>query len=349
MPLFENISIQEKVDLVKNLGLLVKSGKPINESFELLARQAKSPAMKKALQEAKDKSEKGTPLHQIFEKNPNFGKVFSSFIKAGEESGTLDQNLENLSKWLERNSQLKKDLGSATLYPKIIVTFAVLLGGALAIFVLPQLVPIFGTLDVELPLSTRILLFVSDLMRESGIYVIGGFIGFIVFIYLLMQLRPVKRAYDAIILKTPVMGIILKEYQLTIIAQLINTLFKSGLTINESLEIVSGSVTNIHYQEAIDGIKARVAKGTSFAETMEEYPDFFPDVFLSVVATGEETGSYGDSFGYLAEFFATRVTERTKKLPTVIEPLLLIAIGVFVAFIASAIILPIYEVTQGLY
>ena len=349
MPLLESISTQEKVDFIKNLSLLIKSGKPVNESFDLLAKQSRSPALKKVLETAKDKTEKGTQLYKIFEESPHFGKVFVSFIRAGEESGTLDQNLEYLASWLERNNELDKEMKSATLYPKIIVSFALILSGVLSVFVLPQLVPIFGTLDVELPWATRLLLWVSETMQESGIYVIGGILGFIVFVWLLMKLRPIKRLWHGILLKLPVAGSISKEYQLTIIAQLITTLFQSGLTLNDSLDIIANSVTNIKFQEAIEGINKRVAKGTGFAETMEKYPELFPSVFISVVATGEQTGSYGDSFQYLADFFAQRVTERTKKLPTVIEPVLLIAIGFFVAFIAGAIILPIYEVTEGLY
>ncbi len=349
MAIIEAISTQEKVDFVKNLSLLVKSGHPINESFGLLGKQARSSALKKTLINAKEKLENGSPLSQIFADSPYFGKVFVSFIRAGEESGTLEENLLNLAHWLERNNTLKKEMSSATLYPKIIVVFAVVLGGALSVFVLPQLVPIFGTLDVELPLTTRVLLFVSELMQESAGYVFGGILLLAIIVYLLLKLRPIKRMWHSFILKMPVMGAITKDYQLTIITQLITTLFRSGLTINNSLDIIADSVTNIRYQEALDEIKIRVSKGTGFSESMEDFPNLFPAVFISVVATGEQTGSYSDSFDYLSSFFALRVTEKVQKLPTVIEPVLLILIGMFVAFIASAIIMPIYDVTRGLY
>ncbi len=349
MAIFENISPQDKVDFVKNLSLLVKSGKPINESFELLSKQARSPAFAKILRKGKNKIEQGNRLSEVFAENKCFGKVFVSFIRAGEESGTLDENLMYLGEWLERDSILKKEISSATLYPKIIVTFAVILGGTLSIFVLPQLVPIFGTLDVDLPMTTVLLLNLSELMQNHGLYVIGGLIAFIIIIYFLLKIRAIKRMWHTIMLKLPVAGIISKEYQLTIISQLIATLFKSGITINNSLDIIADSVTNMRYQEAIESVKERVMKGTGFAEAMNEYPHLFPGVFVSVVSTGEQTGSYSSSFGYLAEFFASRVTDRTKKLPVVLEPALLILIGLFVAFIASAIIMPIYEVTKGLY
>ena len=349
MDLFENISSQEKVDFVNNLSLLIRSGKPINESFELLAKQNRNPALKKALEDAKEKTEKGTPIHKVFEENRHFGNVFVSFIRAGERSGTLDKNLEFLANWLQRNNRLKKEISSATLYPKIIISFALILGAGLAVFVLPQLLPIFNTLDVELPFTTRFLLWFSDMIQENGIYILLTLITLGVGGYFLFKIKAVKNAWDALLIELPVVGPIAKEYQLTIVAQLISTLFRSGVAINESLDIISSSVTNMEYEKAINQIQKRVEKGTEFAEAMEEHPDIFPSVFISVVATGEQTGSYGDSFEYLANFFAERVSEKTQRLPIVIEPILLIGIGIFVAFVATAIIMPIYDVTSGIY
>ncbi len=349
MPLFESIKTQEKVDLVRNLSLLVKSGTPINESFSLLAAQTRSSAMRKALLEARDKTEQGTPLNRVFKENKNFDNVFASFIRAGEESGTLDENLLFLGDWLDRQNSLQKEMNAATLYPKIIVVFAVILGGALSVLVLPRLVPIFATLDVQLPWTTRILLWISEAVQNQGALLFGSLISVFIVFYLLSKLKPVKRALDIIYLKIPVFGSLFQEYQLTIISQLTATLFKSGLTIRQTLDIVKDSVTNTKYKESLLKVKERVEGGTNFSGAMEEFPDLYPSVFTSVVATGEKTGSFSEAFEYLAEFFSGKVTEKTKKLPTVIEPVLLIMIGMFVAFIASAIILPIYEVTKGLY
>jgi type II secretory pathway component PulF len=219
----------------------------------------------------------------------------------------------------------------------------------LAIFILPQLVPVFDTLNVDLPPTTRALLWFSDLMQAHGILLMGSMFGFFIIFYFLLKLRPIKTVWDYILLKIPVAGTISKEYQLTVVSQLITTLFQSGLTINDSLDIIADSVTNITYEKAIREIRARVAKGTSLAEALKKHPNLFPGVFISVVATGEETGSYGSSFQYLSNFFANKVTEKTKRLPTLIEPALLIVIGILVAFLAMAIVLPIYDVTKGLY
>ncbi len=332
--------------MVKNLSLLIKSGKPINESFELLAEQSRVPALTQTLEKAQEKVEKGTSLYEIFDENPYFGRIFVSFIRAGEESGTLEENLENLGSWLERSSKLKEDISSATLYPKLILGFAVLLAAGLSIFILPDLVSVFNSLDVELHITTRMLLGISETMQESGLFVFGGLAAFGVAVWLLLKVEPIKKLWHSVQLRMPIAKGLVKEYQLTVIAQLISTLFASGLPITDSLEIVSQSVTNIRYREAMEKIKIRTQKGVSLGEALSDYPNLFPSVFVSVVLTGEETGSYEEGFSYLADFFSTRVSRKTEKLPVVLEPVILIFLGVMVAFLAFAIILPVYEVTH---
>jgi type IV pilus assembly protein PilC len=348
MPIFEKIKIQEKVDFVRNLSLLIKSGNPINESFDLLGKQARNPALKKMLLRARIKVEQGTPIHQIFEEDNNFDNVFVSFIRAGEESGTLDENLVFLGDWLERQNDLQKEMSSATLYPKIIIVFATILGGGLSVFVLPQLTAVFDGLDVEFPITTIILLWFTDMMEKHGLSIILGIIGAVIIIYLLLKLVPIRRLYDKLMLRLPVFGSLNQEYQLTIISQLAAILFKSGLPVRQTLTIVGESVTNLQYMDSIRKVIKKVEKGTKLSQAIEGEPHLYPEIFISVIATGESTGSFGESLSYLANFFGDRVSYRTKRIPVVIEPILLIFIGLFVAFIASAIILPVYQITTGI-
>ncbi len=348
MPIFENIKLQEKVDFVYNLSLLIKSGNPINESFDLLCKQTRNPVFKKALERAKRKIEQGVPIYQAFEEDENFDNVFISFIRAGEESGTLDENLVFLGNWLERQNNLKKKMSSATLYPKIIIIFASVLAGGLSIFVLPQMTAVFEGLDVELPASTRALLWFTGLMENYGIYIFGGIFLFLILFYFLSKMIIVKKIIDKIMLKLPVFGSLNQEYQLTIISQLAAILLKSGMPLSQALSIVGDSVTNLEYTTSLSKMVKRVEKGTKLSHTVEKEVNLYPEIFLNVIASGETTGSLSESFDYVAKFFDNRVTDRVAKLPVVLEPILLIIIGIFVAFIASAIILPVYEVTTGI-
>ncbi len=344
-----SISTQEKKDFVRTWLLLIRSGKPINESFDILARQTNSKPLAKVLMKARIRTEKGTPIYQVFEDDPSFDKAFSSFIRAGEESGTLTSNLNHLVEWLERKHKLEMELSAATLYPKIILTFALVLGSGLTYFVLPRLTPIFSALDVDLPLMSRILLDISEFIQNHGITLLLGVLGFLIFMFLLSKVEFVKEKYDHFIIRVPFIGDFIRDYQLTIISQLITTLFGSGLMVTDIIDITTDSVSSSAYRDSLIRIKQRVVQGDSLSLAMEEYPALYPGVFVSIITTGEETGAYVDSFKYLSDFYSSSISERSSKIPVVIEPVILIFIGLFVAFIASAVILPIYQVTEGLY
>src|SRR4030042_1599605 len=304
MPLFNKISTEDKKDFIGALALLIKSGTPINEAFELLSKQTRSPILKKVFKKAQERTEKGTPIYQVFEEDKNFELVFSSFIRAGEESGSLDKSLDFLATWLDKKNSLEREISSATLYPKIVLVFALLLGSGLAFFVLPKLTLIFASLNTELPLTSRILLSSANFIQEHGLALLLGIVAVLV-------------------------------------------LFNSGLMITKILEIASESTSNYAYKKSLEHIKQRITRGDSFSSAINDFPRLYPDIYSNILTTGETTGSFERSFAYLAEFFLSTLTEKTKQLPVILEPVILIIIGVFVAFVASAIILPIYQVTQG--
>ena len=349
MRLFNKISTTQKKDFIEAFSLLIKSGIPINEAFDTLSKQTRVSALKQVFEKAQKRTEKGTPIYQVFEDDPNFEIAFSSFIRAGEESGTLDENLKFLISWLERKENLESEISSATLYPKIILIFALFLGAGLTFFVLPRLTPIFSALDIELPITSKILLYSSNFVQKHGLIMILGIIAFIIFFYFISKIKKVKILFDKIILKVPIAKDFVRLHQLTIISQLISVLFGSGLMITKILDITSESVSNHEYKKSLEYIKKRIIRGDSFSSAINELSHLYPGIYASTLITGEKTGSFTKSFSYLANFFSSKLTAKTKKLPVILEPAILILIGLFVAFIASAIILPIYQVTQGFY
>ena len=349
MSLFKKISTTEKKDFIGALILLIKSGIPINEAFDILYKQTRSPILKKVFGKAKERTEKGTPIYQIFEDDPNFESAFSSFIKAGEESGTLDQSLKFLVSWLERKQNLEREINSATLYPKIVIIFAVLMGAGLAFFVLPRLTLIFEALNTNLPLTSRILLHSSEFIQKHGLVVLLGIIAIIIIFYFINKIKAVRIFFDKMVLKIPIAGEFVRLHQLTVISQLISVLFGSGLVITKILDITSEAASNYSYKESLENIKKRIVRGDNFSSAINDYPKLYPDIYVNILTTGEATGSFTESFSYLADFFSAKLSEKNKQLPVILEPLILIIIGAFVAFIASAIILPIYQVTQGFY
>ena len=266
----------------------------------------------------------------------------------GESSGTLEENLSFLADWLERDHDLRQEIKAATLYPKFIFGATFLLGGGLSIYILPNLVPLFDQLRVELPFTTRMLLAFSLFIQKFWFLVFAGIIFLIVGFIFLNKIKSVRRFSHLLYIKMPFVKGLVMSYQLALVSQLFFTLFKSGLPISEALAITSEAATNTHYQESIQQIKDRVGKGTTLSQAMSKYSKLYPKNMIGIIATGEKSGTLDTSFDYLSEFYSKEVRNKTKKLPTTIEPVLLVFIAIVVGFVALSIISPIYELTQGL-
>lgn len=346
--MFNKISQQQVIDFVKNLAIMLKSGIAIDESLGLLSEQVKSKKFGAIIKRIKKDIESGTSLSGAFAKERKiFGGVFIVFLKAGEASGTLEKNLFFLADWLERNDDLRKEINMATLYPKIVLAATIILGGGLSVFILPRLTTLFNQLDVELPIFTKILIGFSVFLQKFWLFVLLAAVLIIIILILLNRIKSVKRIFHWFYLRIPFLGDIFIDYQLALICRLFSILLKSGLSVIESFEIASEVPTNILYQESISESEKRIAKGTTISGAMNEYPELYPKNIISIITTGEKSGTLEDSFEYMAEFYSKQVYGKTKKLPTVIEPILLIFIGIVLGFVAVSIIMPIYEITKG--
>lgn len=340
------LSDQQKVNFSKNLSVMLRSGISINVALTALEEQEEAPHFKEIISSVRDGVEKGTPLSTAFSKDEkSFGPVFISLVRAGEKSGTLQENLYFLSDWFERSADLNREIRTATMYPKLVFGAATLLGGALAVFILPKLVPMFSQMNVTLPIITKILLAISVFVQDYWPFVLLFVIAFIATFLYVSRIPRIERVLHFMYVRIPFIGRILKGYQLALTTQLFSILLKSGLTINQSIEIVAGAVTNIQYRESLEGIQNEVVKGTQLSAAMEKHETLFPRMVINIISIGEQSGTLSDSFAHLAEYYTKEVNSEAKKLPTIIEPILLILIALMVGFVALAIIMPIYELT----
>ena len=347
--LFKKVSNQELVDFTKSFSIMIKSGIPINESLGFLEDQTDSKAFKKIVNNIKQSIESGNSLTDAFLKEEKiFGSIFISLIRSGEASGTLEKNFIFLSDWLERENNLRREISSATLYPKIIFSSTLILGGGLMVFILPRLVPVLTSVRVDLPITTRILLFAASFIENYWLLTIIIATLFVIISKLLLKIYAVRKVIQGMYLHLPLFGKLSKSYQLALMSQLFSTLFQAGITIREALEIIGDAMTNIYYKESIKKLRRRVGMGTAISKGMRGYPNLYPKTFINIIATGEKSGTIDESFGYLSEFYSDEVRTKTKRLPTIIEPLLLIVIGLVVGFIALSIITPIYGLLEGI-
>lgn len=347
--IFNKVSIEEQIGFAKNLAVLLRGGITINEAVDSLAEQAKPGLMKNILYRIKSRLENGVSLNSaIAEEEGSFGKIFMSLIKAGELSGSLAENLEFLSVWLERDSNLRKQINSVLLYPKIVLSAVVLLGGGLTIFILPKLVPMFTSLHVELPLITRIILSISLFTQKYWLFVIAGAFILWLTIFLVFKISRMKYFYHKTLVFSPYVRQFVVGYQLALFSQLMGTLLKSGISIDESLEIAYVGTSNMYYKKVLREIIDRINKGISLVNTMTSYPELYPPNSMSVLSVGENSGTLEESFFKISDFWTKDILERTKLLPTIIEPVLLVFIALAVGLIALSIILPIYKLTGNL-
>jgi type IV pilus assembly protein PilC len=347
--LFSSISLEEQIDFAKNLAVLLRGGVTINEAVDSLAGQAKPGPMKKILYRIKSRLENGVSLNSaINEEEGAFGRIFTSLVKAGELSGSLAENLEFLSVWLERDSSLRKQISGVMLYPKIVLSAVVLLGGGLTVFILPKLVPMFTSLKIELPLITRLVLDLSLFAQKYWLYIILGIFITWLAIFLIFKIPKMKYFYHKTLIFFPYINKFVVGYQLALFSQLMGTLMKSGIPIDEALQIAYVGTSNLYYKKVLQEIMDRINKGVSLVSSMNEYPELYPTNSMSVLSVGENSGTLEESFFKISDFWTKEIIERTKMLPTIIEPVLLVIIALAVGLIAMSIILPIYKLTGNL-
>ena len=343
------ISHLDKLLFAKHLSVMIKAGLPLREGVVTIQEQTKSRSFKKILEDVIKHLDNGETLADSLSRHgKKFSDLFVNMIRMGEESGNLENNLEYLAEQMEKSFTLRRKVIAALIYPAIILVAAIGLGTALSVFILPKLVPLFRSLKVDLPASTRFLLWFTELIQNYGLYVLGGIIAVIIFLALISRLKPVNLVNHTVLLKIPVAGSISRNYNLALLSRTLGVLIKSGIPIVEALDITSSTLSNLVYSNQVKEVSLRVQKGKQMSSYLKIKKNLFPPTFSRMIEVGEKTGNLESSLAYLADFYEREVDNTTQKLSTVLEPFILIIIGLIVAFLAISIITPIYQLTRGL-
>lgn len=347
--LFLGLSTKERTLFAKRLSFLIKSGVPIVESLKILQKQSKSPSMSKILDQVVQDVSNGQFLSSSLAK---FDHIFNQFavnlIKIGEESGTLDENLNYLAEELKKEHLLRRKVIGAMVYPIFIIIATLGIAGLLTIYIFPKILPIFTGLNVNLPITTRILIFASNFLSSYGIFLGLGVVALFVLFGFLLTLPKFRYAFERLTLKIPLVGSISQNYHLANFCRTLGLLLKSDIRIVRAFTIAGDTTANLVYKKALHQISADVNKGEKMTAYMEKHPNLFPHILSQLSAIGEATGRLDETLMYLAELYENEVDELTKNLSTVIEPALMVFMGIIVGFIAVSIITPIYEITQHL-
>ncbi len=346
------VSLKEKMFFAEHLSLMIKGGIPISEALEILKSEAKSRGLKRALNDILKRVLEGERLEKSFEKHPRiFDRFFRNIVRVGEESGTLEENLRYLASQIQKDYELKRKVVGALLYPLLVLVLATVIISVVTFFVIPKITPLFQALpqaEAGLPFATEILISLSSFLKQFWFLIIAAFIFFVVIFKILQKIRFIKFYFDKISLSLPFFGQMYKNLALSRFSRNLYTLLGSGMPILEALEICADSLPNEIHKRNVMKVRAGVERGEKISSGLRKNPQNFPPIFSEMVLVGEKTGSLEESLLYLAEFYEKEFDTTIKNLSGLLEPVLLIFVGIFVAFVAFAIITPIYQFTSGL-
>lgn len=347
---YARFSTKKQTFFAKRLSFLTKAGVPMLESIHIIKNQTKSSGESKIFEKVILDISSGKTLAGSLNKFKGvFGNFAINLIKAGESSGTLTQNLNYLADELKKKDLLRKKILSAMLYPIIITIATFGITGFLAVYIFPKITPVFEGLNAKLPTSTKIVIWVTNTLREDGLYIILGII--IIIIALVTSIKKIPKLrffYDGFVLKIPLIGKVIKSYNLTNITRTLGLLLKSGIPLSEAIHIASETTENTQYKKAFEKISTHVVKGKNISTALADFPTLFPPMLGHLVSIGEKSGNLSNTLIYLSEFYENEFDDLTKNLSSSIEPILMVIMGFMVGFIAISVITPIYEITNNL-
>ncbi|HYD35663.1 MAG TPA: type II secretion system F family protein [Vitreimonas sp.] len=346
---FSHVTLVEKALFTKHLATLIHAGIPLAEALATLHEDQHS-TLNTIIGEMQTDIENGLSLAATLHKHPQaFDNFYVSMIEVGETAGTLEETLSFLSNHLSKEYILRQKINGAMMYPGVVFFATLIMSGFIALFVLPKLTTFFDAFEIELPLSTQILLAVANFMSSYGIAFFAGVIGVIALVIWLLQLPMIKPHWHRIVLKTPLFGKLLQYTQIARFTRNLSVLLKSGVPITQSLAVTTHTLSNVVIQHDIERLVNSLKAGTTMGKALKEgnYPRF-PQLMKKMIAVGEKTGKLEDTLHYVAEFYEEEIDTVSKNLSTILEPVLLIVIGLVVGFVALAIIGPIYNLTGSI-
>lgn len=346
---FSSVPLKEKIAFIQNLDLLLRSGVSAPRAMRIIAKQTGNKKFKGIIGVMAGNVEAGKSMHEAMADYPKiFSHIFISMVEVGEMSGNLEKSLEYLRIQLQRESDLKSKTKGAMIYPGVIVSAMVIVGIALAIFVLPSLTATFKDFDTELPATTRFVVSISDFMAAHSVLVIVGLLVVLAAAVAALKSKPGHRAFSGFLLYMPLISPVVKKINMAKFARILGSLMKSGIAVVQGLEVTSQAMDNEHYREVLADTAENVKLGKPLTEALAQHERLFPFIVTQMLAIGEETGNLEDILDQLAVHFEEEVDDTMKNISSIIEPLLLLVIGVVVGFLALALISPIYNIGNSI-
>jgi type IV pilus assembly protein PilC len=342
-----SIPIAEKLFFVQYLGIMLKAGISLSMALKTLARQTKNKRFSNIIADVSMRVEKGVSFTESLRPHEKiFGQLFINMIESGEVSGKLEEVLKKLYIQFKKNHELVSKVKGALTYPAVILIAMAGIGTFMMIVVVPKITAMFKDFNAELPLATRILITVSDSLVAHGLLYLIGFIVLTLIIIQLIKTRRGKYIWHGLLLRLPIFGQIIKKINLARFARTISSLLKTDIMIIKSFQITANVLGNIYYREALLDMSNKIKKGGTINDIIANYPKLFPPVVTQMISVGEETGELDYVLEELAEFYEGEIDQTMNNLPAIIEPVLILTLGLVVGGMAIAVIMPMYSLTS---
>ncbi|MDO8537151.1 MAG: type II secretion system F family protein [bacterium] len=346
--LISGVSIQDKINFARHLSIVVKAGLPILEGLKMIQKQTESKALVRVIEQIIRDVSDGQFLATSMERAPHvFDGFFVNIVRVGETSGTLAANLLYLAEELKKSHDLKSKIRSAMIYPVIIMIATITLISFLVFFAFPKILPLFASLHVELPLPTRILIAVSSFLLASGLWVLGGVAIALIGLRVLFLIPPIRLLFHKLLLILPIFGSLSVQINVANFTRILAVLLRGGIKIVEAVTITAATFDNLVYRQTLLYSAEQIKKGEQLASYLAAHRHTFPVLLSGLIEIGENTGNLEDNLIYLADYYREEAEHSIQNLTSLIEPLLLLTMGLVVGFVAISIITPIYKITQG--
>ena len=328
----------------RQLATMMKAGVPLLQSFDIVAKGNANPSVSKLLQDIRGDVETGTSLNQAFRKFPlYFDPLFCNLVGAGEQAGILEDLLTRLAIYKEKTLAIKKKIKSALTYPIAILSVAFVVTAVIMIFVVPAFKQVFSSFGADLPAPTLIVMAISDFVVTYWYLIFGSIFGSLYFfLQTWRRSLEMQRAMDRILLQAPIFGAIIRKATIARWTRTLSTMFAAGVPLVESLDSVGGASGNAVYLDGTIKIQTEVSTGTSLTVAMQN-TNLFPNMVTQMVAIGEESGALDSMLGKVADFYEEEVDEAVASLSSLMEPLIMVILGVVIGGLVVAMYLPIFK------
>jgi type IV pilus assembly protein PilC len=340
------VSDRDVVVFTRQFATMIDAGLPLVQCLEILASQQDNKVLKKTLTEIRESVEGGSTFAAALKQHPKvFSSLYANMVEAGEAGGILDTILNRLAQYMEKAMSLKKKIKSAMIYPSTIVTVAVLVVIFLLVFVIPTFKAMFEGFGATLPLPTQIVLELSRIVRAYILVGVAGIVGGLVALRWWYGTASGRTTVDRLLLRLPVVGILIRKVAVAKFTRTLGTLISSGVSILDSLDITARTAGNRIVEIAVLRTRASISEGKTLAEPLRD-SGVFPPMVVQMIAVGEQTGALDAMLGKIADFYDEEVDTAVGNLTALLEPMLMVFLGVVIGGVVIAMYMPIFKLIQ---